>query len=168
MKMQSTGDLFEYELQRAYHLELLLVNALDEMARNATRTTIGGAFADHRRETQDHVERVRRVFDAIGREPTEREHRVIVAVNDERKAVEEGIQNNDLLNLYYLASGLQIERIELSMYESLLTMGDRLNLPSRATTDLEANRNSERKRLRQLQTFEMAADLKAFWKRILP
>lgn len=168
MEIRTTDDLFRYELQRTYHLELLLVNALDEMARNATRATISTAFADHQRDTREHVARVRRVFDVLGAEPTEREHRVIVALNDERGAVEERMDNDELLDLYYLAAGLQIERIELSTYESLLTMADRLNLPARATAELEANRDSEQQTLRQVRTLAGAADLKALWKRLRP
>ena len=168
MEIGSLHDLFVYELRGAYRMELRLVDSLDEMAINATNTTIGAAFAEHRKETKDHVERVRESFRALDRPPEEGACPVVEALDRDRRAVEERVADRELLNLFYLGAGMKAERVEITVYESLGTMGDRLDLDDAVTDPLAANRASEERTLRGLRLLTTASDLKALWRRFLP
>lgn len=149
-------------------MEQRLVDVLDEMAANATNDRISEGFADHRDETKDHVERVREAFHALDIPPEERECRIVEALDEERRTVEENVTDRDLLNLYYLGAGMKTERIELTTYDSLLTMADRLGLGDDVTDPLDRNRSSEDETLRKLQTLSTASDLKSLWEKVTP
>lgn len=166
MEIDSLEDLLVHELQGAYHMELRLVDVLDEMAANATNDRISTGFADHRDETETHAERVRDAFEAMGRQPEERECVIVEALDEERRTVEGSVTDRDLLNLFYLGAGMKTERIELTTYDSLLTMADRLGLGDDVTGPLEQNRDSEDDTLTQLRTLSTASDLKSLWERL--
>ena len=168
MELDSLEDLFVYELQGAYHMELRLVDILDEMAANATNDRISTGFADHRDETEAHAQRVRDAFEAMGREPEERECPIVEALDEERRTVEGGVTDPDLLNMFYLGAGMKTERVELTTYDSLLTQADRLGLGDEVTDPLEANRDSEDETLTQLKTLNTASDLKSLWEKLTP
>lgn len=168
MEIESLHDMFVYELRGAYHMEHQLVDALDEMAINATEDRVSQAFANHRDETQEHVERVREAFEAMGLQPEERESPIVEALDEERRTVEESVQDEDILNLFYIGAGMKTERIELTTYDTLLTMADRLDLDDDVTDPLEANRDSEDETLTQLRTMATASELKSLWQKLMP
>ncbi|QLG29713.1 ferritin-like domain-containing protein (plasmid) [Halorarum halophilum] len=161
-------DLFVHELRGAYHMERRLVEILDEMAMNATNDRISTGFADHRDETRQHVERVEEAFRALGLEPEERQCAVVEALDEEREIVEEGVTDPDLLNQFYLGAGMKTERIEITTYDSLLTMADRLDLGDDVTDPLQRNRDSEDTALKELKALSTASDLKDLWDSLTP
>lgn len=167
MEINSLNDMFVYELQGAYHMERRLVDILDEMAENATNDRISAGFADHRDETKEHAERVREVFHALDRQPEERECQLVEALDEERQNFE-GMVHDDLLNLFYIGAGIKTERIELTTYDSLLTIADRLEYGSDVTDPLKANERSEDKTLSKLQTLSTASELKSLWQKLTP
>lgn len=168
MEIDSLHDLFVFQLRGAYHMERRLVDILDSMAENATNDRISEGFAKHRKETEEHVERVREAFEAAGVAPEERDCPLVEALDEDRRTVEESVRDRDLLNLFYLEAGMKSERIEIRTYEGLLTMADRLDLGDDVTDPLDANLGSEKSTLRQLETLGAASDLKSVWERFLP
>lgn len=168
MEIESLHDLFVYELRGAYRMERQLVDALDEMAANATNDRIARAFADHRDETEEHVIRVQSAFEACGADAVERDCRIVEALDEERRAVEDVVADPDLLNMYYLGAGLKTERIEITTYESLLRAADRLELDDGVTDPLEDNLDGEESAFRELEAMTEASDLKSLWEKLLP
>lgn len=168
MQIESMHDLFVFELQGAYHMEKQLVETLDEMALKATNDRISQGFADHRDETERHVERIEEVFDVIKRPSEERPCPVVEALDEDRRTVEENVQDQELLNLFYLGAGMKTERIELTTYDSLLTLADRVDLGDEVKAPLRQNRESEEDTLDQLQTLSTTSDLKQLWQRLTP
>lgn len=168
MEIHSMRDLFEHELGGAYHMERRLVGVLDEMSRNATNDRISSGFADHREETREHVRRIEQAFEAMGLSPEERICPVVEALDEERQTVEEAVTDDDLLNLFYLGAGMKTERVEMTTYESLLMLADRLDLDRDVTDPLDDNLDSEERTFRELQTLSTASDLKSLWERLTP
>lgn len=168
MQIESMHDLFVFELQGAYHMERQLVEALDEMAMHATNDRISGGFADHRDETERHVDRIEEVFAAIDRPAEARACPIVEALEEERRTVEERVEGQELLNQFYLGAGMKTERIELTTYDSLLTLADRLDLGENVEGPLRQNRESEAATLDQLQKLSTASELKELWQRLTP
>jgi ferritin-like metal-binding protein YciE len=67
--MQSMDDLFYALLQDVYSAEKELAKAVPELAKKSTNKTLQQAFADECDETEEHVERLEKVFEAIGKLP---------------------------------------------------------------------------------------------------
>ena len=167
-QIDSLEDTFVHELQGAYHMEMRLIDVLEEMATKATNDTISEGFADHAEETKDHVERLREVFHAIDRDVQERNCPIVEALDEERRTVEESVSNDELLNMFYLGAGMKTERVELTTYDSLVQLAGKLELGDDVTDPLEANRSSEKDTLDQLQTLAGASELKSLWERFVP
>ena len=168
MEIHTLDDMFVYELQGAYHMELRLVDILDEMATNATNDRISAGFEDHRDDTKEHVERLRKVFHALDRPPEERDCQLVEALDQERQTFEDSVHDDDLLNLFYLGAGIKTERIELTTYDSLLTAADRLDYGREITDPLEANKRNEDRTLSKLQALTKASELKSLWEKLTP
>ncbi|WP_198370364.1 YciE/YciF ferroxidase family protein [Roseomonas rosulenta] len=66
MATKSMNDLFLATLRDIYYAERRLLKALPKMAHAAENEELKQAFTDHREETQQHVERLQQVFEAIG------------------------------------------------------------------------------------------------------
>lgn len=161
-------DMFLHELQAAYHMETRLVEILKEMAANATNDRISAGFADHAEETKEHVERVEKVFTTLGLYVQERNCPIVEALDQERTIVEESVSDEDLLNMFYLGAGMKTERIEITTYDSLVRLAEKLQLGEGVIDPLEANRESETEILDQLQILAGASDLKSLWERLIP
>src|SRR5260370_32442056 len=65
--MQSMDDLFYALLQDVYSAEKELLKALPELAKKSTNKTLRQAFAHQRDETEEHVERLQKGFEASGK-----------------------------------------------------------------------------------------------------
>lgn len=166
MTIDSLEDLFVRKLAECYDVETALVDSLDEMARNTTNDRLSEGLADHRDETRRHVERVEEAFQALGRRPQAHENRPIAALDSEREEVEAQIEDDDLLNTYYLGAGMTVERLEMTAYENLLTMAKQLELGDDVTDPLEANHDEEQSAYRELEAMSTASDLKSVWDRL--
>ena len=69
-KFATLQTLYAHELQEVYHLELQLAAAVAEMERAATDENLKKAFYDHGVETQQHLERLKEIFNDLGLEPS--------------------------------------------------------------------------------------------------
>ena len=67
--MQSLDDLLYALLQDVYSAEKELLRTIPELAKKSTNKTLQQAFADYRNESEEHLERLEEVFEAIGKMP---------------------------------------------------------------------------------------------------
>lgn len=164
--IETLEGLFEYELEGVYYMEQELVSALDEMAMAATNDHLKSGFSTHRDETEDHVDRVERAFDAYGVEPRQRDDPIVDALEQDRRQFEGMVQDDDLKNLYFLGAAMKTERIEITSYDSLLTVADKLDLDDDVTDPLQSNRKEEKKTLEKLEGMSSASGMKSLWDRL--
>ncbi len=67
--MQSMEELFYALLQDVYFVEKQLLKTLPTLAKKSTNEKLQEAFTTHRDETEWQVERLEKVFKAIGKKP---------------------------------------------------------------------------------------------------
>lgn len=164
MDVDTTRDLFEYELRGAYYLETELVEALDQLADEAEidaldslpekekKRALSDLFADHGEESQRHVQRLEAVFRALDLEPEAREDPVTDGVIRDKELFNNVILNDELRGVYYLRTAKNAELAEISTYEGLLRLAEQLDLDGEVIEDLEANLADERRQLDELET----------------
>ncbi|OIB56658.1 ferritin-like domain-containing protein [Natrialba sp. SSL1] len=167
-KITDLETLFIHKLAQQYYVEQELVGTLDEMAINATNDRLSDSFATHRNETRTQVERIEDVFAGLDRPAEPADDPVLDALEQERHSLEDRIEDDDLLNMVYLNAGLMTERIEMTAYEGLSTMGERLEYPDDVIAPLESNYDEEKSAYRELNTMQSASELKALWDRLSP
>ena len=164
MNVETTRDLFEYELRGAYYLETELVEALDRLADEAEidaldylpekekKRAVGDLFADHSEESERHVQRLEAVFRALDLDPEAREDAVTDGVIRDKELFNNVILNDELRCVYYLRTAKNAELAEISTYEGLLRLAEQLDLDDEVIEDLEANLADERRQLDELET----------------
>ena len=163
MNIETLHDLFLYELHGLYRIERTLVAELDQLADHVAvdsldeasdgelRDALREALADHRDETEAHVERLERVFESVERQPEERGVPALDGLVEESERFSNVVLNDAIRPLFYLDSGIKVERLEIRTYESLIETAEALGVTDDAVEALEANLRDERDALAELE-----------------
>src|ERR1700710_929464 len=90
MKLKSLQDLYVEQLRDLYNAENQLVKALPKMAKAASNEQLSQSFLDHLEETKGHVERLKEIFERLGKKPTGKVCKAMEGLVEEGKeAIEE-------------------------------------------------------------------------------
>jgi len=158
MAMQTVQDLFEHELQDMLAGERMLLDALAEMARESGDREIKKAYTHHRKETQGHVRRLERIFRMIGRKPEASSCPGIDGLVKEKKTFMRERPSEELVEFFNVGAGQKVERYEISSYENLIDMADKLGFVD-AVELLEQTLQEEEAALNTLKTFASEFDV---------
>jgi ferritin-like metal-binding protein YciE len=105
-----------------------LVEAIPEMREAATTEELQEAFEDHLYQTQKHVERLKKVFEAVGAEPTSKKCAVMEALVKEAQEVIAGTKEGSMTrDAALIIAAQKVEHYEIASYGGLvqlaITMG---------------------------------------------
>jgi len=125
MTTESTDDLLVQGLEELYYTEQKLLDALDELAEQTDDETVSEGFAEHREETEQHVERLEKVFEEIGAEPRRREERVVDAMIEEHEQFAEE-NDGEVLDRYNISTGQKTEHYEIAAYGNVTSLAGKL------------------------------------------
>lgn len=142
MTTDSIDELLTQGLQELYYTEKQLVDALETLADQTNDEAASQAFAEHREETIEQVERLEQVFEQIGQEPQETEEPVVKALIDEH---EQFAQENegDVLDRYNMELGQKTEHYEIASYGSLTSLAEKTGHDEAADILAETLREEE-------------------------
>jgi ferritin-like metal-binding protein YciE len=158
MAMHTVEDLFEHELNDIYAGEQSLVDALEEMAGESVDREIKKGFTQHRKETQGHVKRLEKVFKLIGRKPDSTSCPGIEGLLKEKKTFMRERPTEELVEFFNVGAGQKVERYEITAYESLIDMADKLGFTD-AVELLEQNLHEEEATLNKLKMIASEYDV---------
>lgn len=167
MTLHTLEDLFAYNLEELYYVETTLFETLDELVSDVEEEKLRNAFADHREETRSHIDRLETVFERLGQEPSKRESHVLEGLRSARREFLAETDDQQLRDLFDLQAGIKTERIEISGYEGMLVLADRLDYDDEITDPLEDNLSSEKSTLRELEGLSKGSKLKAMVDQLL-
>ncbi|WP_306054470.1 YciE/YciF ferroxidase family protein [Natronococcus wangiae] len=126
------------ELERLYYIEREMrsaletlstdvsIDALDDLRVTECREQLQEAIDDHRRESETHVERVERAFEALGAEPEPRRTPELDGLIADKEKFNNVVLNDELRPLYYLETVLKLEEIECTAYETAMAIASTL------------------------------------------
>ena len=158
MAMQTIEELFEHELKDMYSAEHSLLDALEQMANESSDRDIRRAFTQHRRETQGQIKRLERVFKTLGQKPEAETCPGIEGLIKEKKLFMRERPTPELLEFYNIGAAQKTERYEITAYESLIDMADKLGM-SDAVGLLEQNLQEEEATLNRLKAIASEFDV---------
>jgi ferritin-like metal-binding protein YciE len=124
--MQTMDDLFHALLQDVYFAEKEQLKVLPKFAQKSTNETLRVAFNDHHDETDEHVERLERVFEIIGKEPRGRTSDAMNAIIAEAQRIIDEASNDAVRDAGLLAAAQAAEHHEIARYASLLAWAEHL------------------------------------------
>ena len=116
-------QFFTTALQEIYWSEQNLVNVLNTMTDAATTSELKKAFEEHKRQTQEHAQRLEQVFQLLDLPPQAEPSAGLQGLFDEGWQVidetEEGSANRDVA---LIIAAQKVEHYEIACYGSLITL----------------------------------------------
>jgi ferritin-like metal-binding protein YciE len=122
----SLETLFIDQLQDLYDAEQRLVKALPKMAEAAHNQPLKMAFQQHLRETENHVKRLERVFQIMGRSAEAKTCEAMKGLIDEGQQVISATGDPDVKDAGLIAAAQRVEHYEIAGYGTARTFAQRL------------------------------------------
>jgi ferritin-like metal-binding protein YciE len=158
MAMQTIEELFEHELQDIYSGEQALLDALEQMAAESADREIKKGFVQHRKETQAQIKRLEKVFKTLGRKPESSTCPGIEGLIKEKKMFMRERPTEELLEFYNVGAAQKVERYEITAYEGLIDMAEKLGMDD-VVELLEQNLQEEETTLNKLKAIASEFDV---------
>ncbi|MFC6824704.1 ferritin-like domain-containing protein [Halopelagius fulvigenes] len=160
MALETSRDLFVYNLKEMYYIENQLVEMLDELASDTPDEKLAKGFADHRDETRRQVERLETVFREIHETPETRESGVLDGLKRDHEEFKREVASNDLKTPYHLAAGIKTERMEITGYQGLIMLANEIDFDGDVKGPLKENLDEEEDTLQTLTTMQKGSNIK--------
>jgi len=159
MAMQTIEELFEHELKDIYGAEQSLLDALEQMANESSDREIKKGYQQHRKETQGQIKRIEKIFKSMGQKPEAETCAGMEGLIKEKKLFMREKPSEELLEFYNIGASEKVERYEITAYENLIDMAEKLGM-SDAVELLEQTLQEEEATLNKLKAiaseFEVA------------
>jgi len=125
-------DLFSETLKDVFFAEKQILRALPKMAKEAATPELKEAFETHRDETEQQVERLNQIFEAMGRPARGKTCEAILGIIDEAKEFMDEFKGTDALDPALIASGQTVEHYEITRYGTLKAWANQLGMKDAA------------------------------------
>ena len=121
-------ELLIEELRDLLHAEGQLVKALPKMAKAAHHAKLKEAFTNHLSQTENHVERLKKVFELLGEKAQSKPCKAMMGLVEEGKeTIEEGAEKeNFTADLSLIVAAQKVEHYEISGYTSVRNLARQL------------------------------------------
>ena len=158
MAMQTIEELFEHELKDIYGAEQSLLDALQQMADESTDREIKRGYLQHRKETQGQIKRIEKIFKSMGQKPEAETCAGVEGLIKEKKLFMREKPSEELLEFYNIGAAQKVERYEITAYESLIDMAEKLGMTD-VVELLEQNLQEEEMTLNRLKAIASEFDV---------
>ncbi len=143
MAVKTLDDLFLHTLKDILYAERQILKALPKMERKATSNELRKGFAQHRDETEGHVERLEKVFEMIGKPARGAKCDAILGIIEEAEDLMDEVTDGDTLDAAMIAAAQAVEHYEMTRYGTLIAWARRLG-HNEAVPLLEATLKEEK------------------------
>lgn len=141
-KERTLEDLFHDTLKDIYYAERKILQALPKMARAASSPNLKAAFEKHKDETEVHVERLRQVFELMGKRAQGKTCEAIEGIVAEGEEIIESFKGTPAIDAGLISSAQAVEHYEITRYGTLKRWAQVLSLKD-AVTLLDATLKEE-------------------------
>src|SRR6185436_20534922 len=121
-------ELFHETLKDIYFAEKKILSALPKMAKAAQDSALKAAFEKHERETEEHVNRLEKVFEELDEAPRGKTCDAIMGIIEEGQEVMKEFRGKPALDAGLLAAAQAVEHYEIARYGTLKTWAGELGL----------------------------------------
>ncbi|MGI2030949.1 ferritin-like domain-containing protein [Rhizobium panacihumi] len=125
-------DLFYETLKDIYYAERQIVKALPKMARGAQDEKLKQAFLTHKEETEGQIDRLKQVFEIIGKRAQGKTCDAIEGILSEGEEILDEFKGTPALDAGLLAAAQAVEHYEISRYGTLAAWAKQLGLKEAA------------------------------------
>lgn len=128
MAVKNLEDLFVHTLKDILYAEKQILKALPKMEKKVGSDELKKAFADHREQTETHVQRLEQVFEAIDKPARAVKCDAIIGIIEEAEELMEMIEDQDTLDAALISAAQAVEHYEITRYGTLVSWARRLDL----------------------------------------
>jgi ferritin-like metal-binding protein YciE len=125
-------ELFHETLKDIYFAEKKILSALPKMAKAAQSKDLKAAFEKHETQTEEHVNRLERVFEEFGASPKGKTCDAIMGIIEEGQEVMKEFKGAPALDAGLLAAAQAVEHYEMARYGTLRTWAAELGMKNAA------------------------------------
>ncbi len=129
---KTLDDLFYETLKDIYYAERQIVKALPKMARGAQDPKLKATFETHREQTEGQIERLKQVFEILGKRAQGKTCDAIEGILSEGEEILEEFKGTPALDAGLLAAAQAVEHYEISRYGTLRAWALQLGLKDAA------------------------------------
>lgn len=126
MRLESLKDLYLEQLKDLYSAETQLVDALPKMAEAATAADLKRGFQEHLRQTQEHVNRLERIFQSLGEKPGGHTCEGMKGLVREGEQMIKMKGEPNVLDAGLIAAAQRVEHYEIAGYGTVRTYAELL------------------------------------------
>ncbi|RWX79267.1 ferritin-like domain-containing protein [Neorhizobium lilium] len=133
MATKTLNDLFHETLKDIYYAERQILKALPKMARAAQDEQLKAAFLQHKEETEGQIDRLKQVFEIIGKRAQGKTCDAIEGILSEGEEIMDEFKGTPALDAGLLAAAQAVEHYEISRYGTLRSWAQQLGMKDAAT-----------------------------------
>ncbi len=148
MDSKQLSDLFLDELKDIYYAENKLVTAIPQMAEKASSDELSSAFNNHLEETKEHVKRLEKVFEEVGKKAEGKKCEAMEGLIKEGERIMDDFKDSPSFDAALISAAQKIEHYEIASYGTLRTFAEHLGYSDSVdllneTLDEEKNADSK-------------------------
>jgi ferritin-like metal-binding protein YciE len=147
MKLETLKKLYVTHLRDIYDSESRILKALPQMAQAAHHPQLKRAFERHESETQEQINRLEQIFDALGQSPKGETCEATVGLIKEGQEMISAGGDQDVRDAGLIGAAQKIEHYEIANYGTVATyakmLGERQALQL-LTTSLEEEKRTDK------------------------
>lgn len=144
----SFEELFKYDLQKLYNLEMQLVDGLKMLAAQAESSELKQGLLEHLEQTKTHVARIMQICDRRGWSPMGMPSKTVKAMQVETLETLNGAEKGPVSDAIILGAGRKAEHFEIAAYASIISLAEQLGDSESVTLlqqTLEEEKSAEEK-----------------------
>ena len=119
-------ELYIDELKDLYSAESQLVKALPKMAKAASFDELRHGFEEHLEQTKGHVQRLEKIFQALGESPKGKKCKGMEGLIEEGSEVMEEDYEGSVLDAALIGAAQRVEHYEIAGYGTVRSMAETL------------------------------------------
>ena len=125
-KLETPTELFVHELGAALTMEQTTLELLAKLEEEASDPQLRKQLRQHHQETQHQVQNLRRIFDALGKEPVKQSSPAIEGLRKEGEQVIDEVDDR-LVDSVILEGVIETEHHEIAVYDGLIIKAEQMD-----------------------------------------
>ena len=158
--IKTMDDLLLHGLQDIYYAEQQITKALPKMIDKATNRDLGTGLRNHLEETNKQIERLNKVFQKLGKQPSGTKCPAIDGIISEADEVAGEVEDKAVLDAALVASAQAVEHYEMCRYGTLIAWAEALG-QDEIVRFLTTNLNEEKAANTKLNTIALRKGVNA-------
>jgi ferritin-like metal-binding protein YciE len=126
MPEQGLKELYIDELKDLYSAENQLVKALPKMAKAASSDELRQGFEQHLEQTKGHVQRLEKIFQALGESPKGKTCKGMQGLIEEGSEATEENYEDSVMDAALIGAAQRVEHYEIAGYGTVRSMAETL------------------------------------------